>query len=168
QALGDLGVILPTHLWNAGALTTFIDNLALPAGGFANEQSLPLPTTATTASAVAILHEMQAREKREGGLENTASAREWLLARIHPDGGLRATAQTPMPDLVSTALGLHALWLLDTRPTLWPAAFREHTLDFLDSLWSNQGAFHGSWTAAAPSCEYIYYALLALGHLADT
>lgn len=176
QALGDLGVILPGHLWNAGALTTFIENLILPAGGFANEQSLPLATTATTASAVAILHETQGSGgEEEVGWDTQAiadSSRKWLWARIHPNGGLRATPQAPMPDLISTAVGLHALWLLDpnraTRPLAWPPAFRERTLDFLDSLWSNQGAFHGNWTADAPSCEHVYYALLALGHLADT
>ena len=39
------------------------------------------------------------------------------------------------------------------------------TLDFVDSLWSNRGAFHGHWADDDLDVEYCFYALLALGHL---
>jgi hypothetical protein len=44
-------------------------------------------------------------------------------------------------------------------------AIREPCLDFLDSLWTNRGGFYGNWTDDALDCEYLYYGLLALGHL---
>jgi hypothetical protein len=67
----------------------------------------------------------------------------------------------PIPDLLSTATALHALagMQIDLDP------IREPCLDFVDSLWVNQGTFYGNWTDDAPDCEYTYYGLLALGHL---
>ena len=46
-----------------------------------------------------------------------------------------------------------------------PAAIREKCLDFIDTLWMNEGGFCGSWLDQALDCEYTYYGLLALGHL---
>jgi hypothetical protein len=34
----------------------------------------------------------------------------------------------------------------------------------LDSLWTNVGAFHGSWADDEPDAEYTFYGLVALGH----
>ena len=39
-------------------------------------------------------------------------------------------------------------------------------LDFLDSLWTNQGSFYGHWADHHLDAEYTFYGLLALGHLA--
>ena len=41
---------------------------------------------------------------------------------------------------------------------------REQVLDFLDSLWSAEGAFHGSWADDQADAEYTFYGLVALGH----
>jgi hypothetical protein len=43
---------------------------------------------------------------------------------------------------------------------------KEPCLDFIDSLWTNEGAFHGNWADDHVDCEYTFYGLLALGHLA--
>jgi len=40
-------------------------------------------------------------------------------------------------------------------------------IDFIRSL-RNNGGFRGSRFDNTPDCEYTYYALLALGHLADS
>jgi len=37
-------------------------------------------------------------------------------------------------------------------------------LDFIDSLWTAEGAFHGSWADDEPDAEYTFYGLVALGH----
>lgn len=66
-----------------------------------------------------------------------------------------------MPDLLSTATTLHALAGMQVSFE----AVREDCLDFIDTLWTNQGAFHGHWDDEYPDCEYTFYALLALGHL---
>ncbi len=109
-------------------------------------------TTPTTAAAVTLLRQMQAPVPTQ--------AVEWLLARVHPDGGFLATEHAPMPDLLSTATALHAL--SGQKRAL--AQLREPTLDFLDTLWTGK-AFCGSWADDVADAEYTYYALLAMGHL---
>ena len=42
---------------------------------------------------------------------------------------------------------------------------KEKCLDFIDTLWTNEGAFHGHWGDEHLDCEYTFYGLLALGHL---
>jgi hypothetical protein len=42
---------------------------------------------------------------------------------------------------------------------------KESCLDFVDSLWTNEGGFHGNWADEDLDCEYTCYGLLALGHL---
>ena len=64
---------------------------------------------------------------------------------------------------LSTATALHTLAALDQA---LPAVVKEHTLDFVDSLWNATGGFHGHWADDALDVEYTVYALLALGHLA--
>ncbi len=85
----------------------------------------------------------------------------WLLDRCHPSGGFVATPAAPVPDLLSTATGLHALAALHV-PL---AGVYDACLDFVDSLWTNRGGFYGSWLDDTLDCEYTYYGLLALGHL---
>ena len=68
----------------------------------------------------------------------------------------------PMPDLLSTATTLHALACLEREV---PAPIRERCLDFIDTLWSAEGGFHGHWADDHLDAEYTFYGLLALGHL---
>jgi prenyltransferase beta subunit len=85
---------------------------------------------------------------------------EWLLARRHPAGGFTAAPETPIPDLLSTAVALHAL---DALEVPW-REHRESMLDFIDTLWTAEGAFHGSWADDEPDAEYTFYGLVSLGH----
>ena len=66
-----------------------------------------------------------------------------------------------MPDLLSTATALHALAGLEVSF----ATVKELCLDFVDSLWTNEGGFYGQWGDDHLDCEYAFYGLLALGHL---
>jgi hypothetical protein len=90
-----------------------------------------------------------------------ASVGDWLLAQHHPQGGFVAAPGALLPDLLSTATSLHALAGMQVSFE----AVREDCLDFVDTLWTNKGAFHGHWDDEYPDCEYTFYALLALGHL---
>ena len=83
------------------------------------------------------------------------------MQRCHPDGGFYATPSAPIPDLLSTATALHALAALKAPIE----GVREGCLDFIDTLWTNRGAFYGNWMDDTADCEYTYYGLLALGHL---
>jgi prenyltransferase beta subunit len=86
---------------------------------------------------------------------------KWLLARAHPQGGFLATPDAPIPDLLSTATALHTLAGLQVSF----AGVKEVCLDFIDSLWTNEGSFHGHWSEDTLDTEYTFYGLLALGHL---
>ncbi len=110
-------------------------------------------STNATAAAVTVLRQLSAPIPSKVG--------DWLLARCHPQGGFLAAPQAPIPDLLSTATALHALAGLQVSYE----SVKEKCLDFIDSLWTNEGAFHGHWSDGALDCEYTFYGLLALGHL---
>lgn len=97
------------------------------------------------------------------GFPINANVGTWILNQAHPEGGFVAVPGAPMPDLLSTASALHALAVLERRV---PAALHERCMDFIDTLWSNEGGFHGHWSDDYLDAEYTYYGLLALGHLA--
>ena len=129
--------------------------LETPDGAWGNARGLALGSTNATAAAVTLLHQL--------GMPMNAPVADWLLARIHPQGGFLAMPNAPLPDLLSTATALHALACLEREI---PAAVRERCLDFIDTLWSAEGGFHGHWADDHLDAEYTFYGLLALGHLA--
>jgi hypothetical protein len=129
--------------------------LILPDGSFANGKGISAGLTTTTAGAVAVLHNL--------GQPVPASTKDWILSRFYPtDGGFFAAEGSPVPDLLSTSTALHALTTLQADLS----RIKEPTLDFLDTLWSSRGGFHGNWTDEVLDAEYTYYGLLSLGHLA--
>jgi hypothetical protein len=148
-AYQDLGRDLP----NVPGVLNCVNRLRAEDGGYANQLDVPLGLTPSTAAAVTLL-----RQYHQPIPDGTA---EWLLSRHAPDGGFFAVPMAPMPDLLSTATALHALAGLHVN--LDP--IREPCLDFIDTLWTSQGGFHGTWSDDTLDVEYTYYGLLALGHL---
>lgn len=146
----DLDAPLPP----AGSLTDCLGSLAIPGGGYANEPGMVQGTVPATAAAVALHRHLRRIPPGDAGA--------WLLAQQHPGGGFLAAPGAPIPDLLSTAVALHAL---DGMQVSF-AAHKEALLDFIDTLWSAEGGFHGNWTDDVLDVEYTYYGLLALGHLA--
>lgn len=122
-------------------------------GGFANHQGAPIGATPATAAAVMVMRHLDH--------EPDPSIANWLLARMHHDGGFFAAPGVPVPDLLSTATALHALVAMHADIS----RIKEPCLDFVDTLWTNEGGFCGSWLDQTLDCEYTYYGLLALGHL---
>ena len=116
-------------------------------------QRLKVGSTNATAAAVTVLRNLS--------LPVNPSVGGWLLARCHSAGGFLAAPNAPMPDLLSTATALHALAGLQVSFE----QVKEKCLDFIDTLWTNEGAFHGHWGDEHLDCEYTFYGLLALGHL---
>lgn len=96
------------------------------------------------------------------GFPVNAAVGDWLLAQAAPQGGFIAVPGAPIPDLLSTATALHALACLERRIS---SAVHEKCLDFIDTLWSAEGGFHGHWADDFLDAEYTYYGLIALGHL---
>lgn len=122
-------------------------------GAWANERTVKTGSTNASAAAITLLRHLQAPVNQ--------SVVDWLMARRHGEGGFLAMPNAPIPDLLSTATTLHALAGLQV--SLDP--IKESCLDFVDTLWTNEGAFHGHWGDDTVDCEYTFYGLLALGHL---
>jgi hypothetical protein len=148
-AYEDLLSALPQPHRLLGALAA----LRASDGGYSNQPGDVSGITTVTAAAVSALKSLGAPVDPHLGV--------WLLDRCHASGGFMATPGAPIPDLLSTATGLHALAALHVPVT----GIYEPCLDFVDSLWTNRGGFYGSWVDDVLDCEYTYYGLLALGHL---
>ena len=137
----------------AGVIRT-LESLRVPGGGWANDVELPIPNIPATAAAVTLCRNLRLPIPKE--------TPRWILDAWHPTGGFLPFPGAPMPHLLSTAVALHALDGLQV-------GFEERKdrmLDFVDSLWTAGGGFHGTWDEDEFDIEYTYYGLLALGHLA--
>ena len=148
-AYQDLGIEVPDPV----AMLRCAASLRTPDGGYANDAGLQVGLTPSSAAATTLFRHL--------GAATPSGVAEWLTARCHPQGGFFATPLAPIPDLLSTATALHALAGLHADFQ----TVKEPCIDFIDSLWTNRGAFHGNWADEAIDCEYTYYGLLALGHL---
>jgi prenyltransferase beta subunit len=149
-AYEDLGHTPPHPL----KLIQSLKRLETPDGAWSNVPGAKTGATNATAGAVTLIRHL--------GFPVHECVADWLLARAHSQGGFLAAPGAPMPDLLSTATTLHALAAMERR---LPSEVHERCLDFLDSLWSAQGGFHGHWADDHLDAEYTFYGLLALGHL---
>lgn len=149
-AYQDLNQSLPEPL----RLVQGLKFLETPDGGWGNAKGLRVGSTNATAAAITLLHQLDMPVSAESG--------NWLLQQLHPAGGFLAMPLAPIPDLLSSATSLHALACLNLELS---APARERCLDFLDSLWTAQGGFHGHWADDHLDIEYTFYGLLAMGHL---
>lgn len=122
-------------------------------GGFANDDALQVSATPPSAAAAVFLH-------THPGFDPEPT-HAFLQRRTSPTGGLYAVPGAPLPDLLSTATGLHALAVGDAELT----TLRETCLAFVEGLWHEDGGFRAHALDPVPDCEYTYYGLLALGHL---
>ena len=151
-AYADHGFELP----DPDGVGNCLQSLRQENGAWANDTFLPVANVPATAAAVSLC-----RNLRMAIPPQTA---QWILEECYQpvSGGILPFPGAPLPDLLSTAVALHALDGLqvgfDDR--------KERILDFVDTLWTNEGGFHGSWEDHDLDVEYTYYGLLALGHLA--
>jgi prenyltransferase beta subunit len=148
-AYQDLGCELPDIL----RLVQCLKLLESKDGAWANNPDAQFGSTTATAAAVTLL--------RNVAMPINDRVSDWLLTQHHPQGGFVAAPKAGMPDLLSTATALHALAGME----IPLETIREDCLDFIDTLWTNEGAFYGHWGDEQADCEYAFYALLALGHL---
>lgn len=145
---------LQEPIQNPTAILACLESMRSADGAYGNAAGLPLGSTNATAAAATLLRHL--------GRTIPAQVSPWLIARCDPAGGFRAMPNAPIPDLLSTATALHALAGMQVPLE----KIKEPCLDFIDSLWTNEGGFHGHWTDDHLDVEYTSYGLLALGHLA--
>ncbi len=139
---------------NAESLLNSIASLETPDGGVANTSGMERGTTTATGAAIMLRHYLNAPQQDK--------MIEWLAAQIAPRGGFRAGPQAPIGDLLSTSVALLAL-----RTVGWSlGALSEGCLEFVDSMWQDDGGFCGSMADPVTDVEYTFYGLLALGCLA--
>jgi len=149
-AVQDLGL----ELQDPDGLVRSVRSCLSADGAYANSPGQALGSTPATAATVTLLTDL--------GRSVDPSAIEWLRQRCDPRGGFRANPLAPAPDLLSTAVALHALGQAEA-----PIAdLTSPCIDFVDSLWDPRGGFFGHWADGSLDCEYTFYGLLALGHLA--
>jgi len=131
-----------------------LDRLKTPDGVWSNAPGMPVGAMNATAGAVTLIRHL--------GFPVPSSVGDWILDQRHVGGGFLAVPRAPLPDLLSTATALHALSCLDRRI---PSEVHGRCLDFVDTLWTAEGGFHGHWADDHLDAEYTFYGLLALGHL---
>lgn len=136
-------------------LADSIAALEMEDGYFANERDIDLATTNASVGAVLLLREL--------GRDVDAKTLDWIAAQAHEVGGFLAGPAAPLPDLVSTATALFAL----AREGVDLDPLRQSCVDFVESLWQEDGGFCGQWLDETPDCEYTFYGLLSLGCLAE-
>lgn len=136
------------------SLVSSLRRLETPDGVWSNLPNARFGALNATAGAVTLIRHL--------GFPVSPKVGDWILQQAHPQGGFVAVPGAPLPDLLSTATALHALAALDRR---LPSSLHERCLDFIDTLWSAEGGFHGHWADDHLDAEYTFYGLLALGHL---
>ena len=131
-----------------------LDALRTTDGAWTNDLNITMGNSLATGAAVTLCRNLHH--------PLTKQTSDWLLGCFFKRGGFLPFPGAPMPDLLSTAVTLHALEGMQVSLE----AIKDRCLDFVDSLWSGSGGFHGHWADDELDIEYTYYGLLALGHLA--
>ncbi|MCE5277703.1 MAG: prenyltransferase/squalene oxidase repeat-containing protein [Planctomycetaceae bacterium] len=142
-------------------LAQALEQLATAEGGFTNSSLIPIANVPATAAAMIVLRHLGRPAERRHV--------EWLIrqCRIEGDFGHRgfvAWEGAPQPDLLSTAVALHAL--KSANASL--ADVRQVCREFVYIACRHEsGAFRSTWgDDAMVDVEYLYYGLLACGCLA--
>jgi len=150
-AYQDLRLAIP----DPASVIASIESLKTDAASYSNDPRIPAGSVPATAAALVTLHYLRAP------IDNSSA--KGLLSCHHKEGGFAILPNAPVPDLLSTATALHALATvgIDLAPIKSPCR------DFVESLYDPAGAFCASRLDKHPDCEYTYYGLLALGHLAE-
>jgi prenyltransferase beta subunit len=147
----DLDLDVPDR----AALAACLESLRTADGGYTNDRGLPFSSTPATAAVATMLLEL--------GRPVPPEAVDWLRGCATPEGGFLAMPGAPVPDLLSTSTALHAISLAGGR---LEEKERRACAAFVLSLLADDGGFRGHSAETEADCEYTFYGLLAIGHLA--
>jgi len=84
-----------------------------------------------------------------------AASVSWLQQRQDETGGFHANEEAPIPDLLSTAVGLFTLRLIGVAA--------KDASQFIQAHWMDNGGFAPTLYDDYSDVEYVFYGLLALG-----
>ncbi|MFA6294602.1 MAG: prenyltransferase/squalene oxidase repeat-containing protein [Victivallales bacterium] len=150
QAYDNLGLEIPDK---TGILDS-LENLKSSDKGYANQPDMPYGTTTATAASAIIMQYLLGKPPQP--------VEQWLLGQLLPTGGFRASPQTPIADILSTATAVLALKHMGHK-----FENRQGIIEFVEEHWDESGGFFGSMLDPYCDCEYTFYALLTLGCLLE-
>lgn len=131
-----------------------LEKLKTKDGAYANRTNLAQGTSSATAAAIVLKKQMKVADDNK-------DIAMWFINKCYKFGGFLATPRSPIPDILSTAVTLFSLKLLE-----YPLdTIKEQCLEFIDMHWDESGGFFGHIGEQTPDCEYTFYGLLALGSL---
>jgi hypothetical protein len=136
------------------ALINCVESLRCSGGGYANDSRTSIPTTPATSAALVLISHM--------GFPCDEQSTAWLENRFCGKGGFAATSIAPVPDLLSTAVSLHALGLCGRG---LDAARNGRCREYVASMERADGGYAGSRDDPDADVEYTFYGMLAIGHL---
>ena len=89
----------------------------------------------------------------------------WLKERQDETGGFFASEVAPVPDLLSTAVAVFTLRLIDERLRVGASAGMRprSAARFIEAHWLDMGSFAPTLLDEYSDVEYLFYGLLALG-----
>ncbi|MHC5083617.1 MAG: prenyltransferase/squalene oxidase repeat-containing protein [Planctomycetota bacterium] len=146
----ELEVSIP----DAQAMLDCLDKLKTNQGGFYNEEMIPAVSVPATSAAMVVQAVLTDK------VQNPDAA-DWLLSCHIPGSGFKVISIAPVPDLLSTAVALHALAVAGADI----GVIRQDSLSFVDSLWNSEIGFCPNTIDPISDTEYMFYGLLALGQL---
>ena len=142
--LEDIGC----RLRNKKEMLESLNLYRVPDGGYSNIAGGSSAATNATAAALCI----------KGQLEkyNVNEEVEYLFRLQDKSGGFFATAQSPVPDILSTATALFVLSCYKKAPLVEPDSF-------IEAHWLDSGGFAPTLLEDKSDIEYMFYGILALG-----
>lgn len=136
---------------NSKQHTWLSEEYAIKGGGYSNVKGQDSASVNATAAALMV-------KGQNEGYDNTSQDVLYLLNSQLPSGGFKASPQTHMPDLLSTATALFTLLCYDVQP-------RYSAQEFVEAHWLDNGGFGATILDSNSDVEYLFYGLLALGTL---
>lgn len=103
--------------------------------------------------------------QHQTGCEPDAKLLKWLRDRQDETGGFHASKQAPIPDMLSTAVSLFTLKLVDKEYQKVGNQTIQSTIDFIQAHWLDSGGFAPTILDDYSDVEYCFYGLLALGSI---
>jgi hypothetical protein len=150
QAFYDLGT---ESLLGSDRLIVALEGLRSADGGYGNEPGMEKGTTLAAAGVLTLQAWLDAPVELD--------VASWLVGQQHAEGGFCASSEIGMPDLLTTATVLYALYV--TGQGL--RGIREVCECYVDGLMEDDGGYVGHWLDDTTDLEYTYYGLVALGVL---